>query len=208
MRKYTATRNVFCDIETIPAGEMLSLESIKIPGNIKKEETKQKWLEENGQAEIERQYHERGLDSMQGEIFCIGVAVEDDDPIVFDTIAEMADFMESGSFNYIGHNFRKFDAKFIWRHLIKHGRKYAASMFNFNKFHGNIIDTMELWACDDYQDRISLNNIARFLGVGNKTKGMDGSQVWSYVKAGRLQEVKDYCADDVRLVRRVYNAIV
>jgi len=118
---------------------------------------------------------------------------------------------------WVGHNISKFDAKWLVRHGIKSGLAFPSrfnlnlksglafpSRFNLNRYRGNVRDTMTMWGCGDYQDHTKLDDLARFLGVGKKTKGIDGSQVWQYYKDGKLDEIKSYCADDVELTRAVF----
>ena len=52
-------------------------------------------------------------------------------------------------------------------------------------------------------NRISLDKLCKALGLPGKGE-IDGSKVWDYVRDGRIAEVADYCADDVRKVWAVY----
>ena len=54
----------------------------------------------------------------------------------------------------------------------------------------------------------SLDAACAAFGVGLLKGDIDGSKVWDYVEAGRIDEVAAYCADDVRRVRAVYRAIM
>ena len=64
---------------------------------------------------------------------------------------------------------------------------------------------MELW--EGFGGRISLDNLAKQLCLGGKYEGMDGSQVWPEFKAGNIDKISEYCAEDVRLLREIYNKI-
>ncbi len=79
-------KNLFLDIETAPTSrndivEKLA-EDIKPPGNIKKEESKAKWMEENRSAALWDRVKATGLDGTLGELFCIGFAFDDERPSV------------------------------------------------------------------------------------------------------------------------------
>jgi hypothetical protein len=201
--------HIFLDIETIPGDKKPTVEDVKVPGNIKKQETREKWLEENAEEKIEELYHAQGLDSMSGKIFCISFAVEDEEPKTVFSSKEFGEAVSGYAMPiFVGHNSRKFDMKWIYRHAIKENAKDFAKRINFNKFRGNIEDTMEIWGCDDYREYVKLDDIAEFLGVERKSEGIDGSQVWEYVKGGRGDEVVKYCEQDVRVCRAVYKALV
>lgn len=198
-------QTLFIDIETIPGEEMPSLDSIKAPANYKDEAKILAYKEANQ----EEEWHKQSLNSMQGRILCIGVACEDRNPVVYtDLVAFDRDIMAIHSeVQWVGHNIAKFDAKWLVRHGIRSGLSFP-SRFSLDRYRGNVRDTMTLWACGDYQDYTKLDDLARFLGVGRKTPGIDGSQVWDFYRAGRIDEIKAYCADDVILTRDVYRRIM
>ncbi len=50
----------------------------------------------------------------------------------------------------------------------------------------------------------SLDAVARFLGVGSKTEGMDGSKVYQMWLDGRHEENAAYCENDVEILRGAY----
>ena len=52
--------------------------------------------------------------------------------------------------------------------------------------------------------RIKLDALCKALGIEGKPDDIDGSKVWDFVKAGEHQKVCDYCADDVRKTREIY----
>lgn len=68
-----------------------------------------------------------------------------------------------------------------------------------------IQDTMVMWAGQG--NRIGLDRLCRALGLPGKT-GMDGSQVWDLVQAGRIDDVVSYCDDDVRRLRSVHRRLI
>jgi predicted PolB exonuclease-like 3'-5' exonuclease len=53
------------------------------------------------------------------------------------------------------------------------------------------------------KDRISLDRLCKVLGLPGKDD-MTGADVWPYVQAGRLDEVAEYCRQDVRRVREIF----
>lgn len=71
------------------------------------------------------------------------------------------------------------------------------------RYHTRHLDLMEVLAC--YQPRAcaSLDTMARLCGFPGKL-GMDGSEVYAAVSAGRLDEVRRYCETDVMNTFLVY----
>lgn len=199
---------VYCDIETIPGEKMPSVDLVKAPAQMKKRETIEKWLAENGEAEREALWRKESFVPEQGRIICIGIAIDDGKPFAVDTVEDFYESIPNNVDLFVGHNFRAFDAPFIYKHAIRSGINVKIGQrFRFNKFRGNIADTMELWGCDVWGSKTKLDTIARFLGVGHKTDGIDGSRVFDYWRDGRVDEIKSYCCDDVELTRAVYKRI-
>jgi len=64
-----------------------------------------------------------------------------------------------------------------------------------------VFDTMTEWA--GLKDKISLGRLCKVLGLKGKD-GMTGADVWPTVQDGRLDEVAEYCREDVRRVREIY----
>jgi predicted PolB exonuclease-like 3'-5' exonuclease len=66
------------------------------------------------------------------------------------------------------------------------------------------LDLCDVLASFDGRSRVSLDGLARFLGLAGKPAGVDGGQVAQLVKEGRIQEVADYCESDVVNTYRVW----
>mgnify|MGYP000677458635 CR=1 FL=1 len=204
--------NVYLDIETLPGSEYPSLDEIQTPSNYKDEAKIQAYKE----AKLDEVYRQQALDSMQGRILCIGVAVEDEEPHTFYTYGEnewdallelkrVIDFLKSSP-TFIGHNVKNFDLQWIWRHAARLGLKHLCNRIPRHKFSDRVQDTAEIWAGPDFKAVCSLDRIAAFLGIDGKGE-MDGSMVYDAFMAGEHEKIRSYCADDVRLTRSVYKAL-
>nr|WP_295884166.1 hypothetical protein [uncultured Devosia sp.] len=68
-----------------------------------------------------------------------------------------------------------------------------------------VYDTMTAWAGNG--GRIGLDRLCKALGLPGKT-GVDGSMVWDLVRDGRIEEVVDYCDDDVRRLRSAHRRMI
>lgn len=99
----------------------------------------------------------------------------------------------------IGHNIIRFDRKFLRQRGIINGvvmhRLISEEVKPWDK--GVVYDTMTAWTGDP-REFISMNTLCQILGLPGKGDDIDGSKVWDYVAAGRIDEVAAYCNDDVR----------
>lgn len=213
---------LFLDIETIPCQRPGMLDEIRAgitpPGNISKPETIAKWMEENAAAEADKQYRKTALDGTLGEIVCIGFGVNDEcvgsitravgesegDVLqgFFDSLAQK--IHKSVIPRFIGHNVINFDLRFIYQRAVILGVKPSFNLPHDTRYNGpTVYDTMLAWA--GWGNRISLKKLCEALGIQVKSDGIDGSQVWDYIQAGKYLEVADYCREDVDAVRAVYH---
>jgi 3'-5' exonuclease len=215
---------VFVDIETLAAGPAINPDTLTPPGNLKKKETIEEWYAFSAPIQADKEYRKRSLDSMQGLIICIGVGIGDIEPTYFATeiadeehekeiVGKFSDYLfnslrsEFASIKFIGHNFRAFDALWLKRKCWKYNFNWLCQSINTSKYSGNVDDTMEIWSCDNYQEKAKLTDIAKFLGLGEKLDGIDGSMVHDLFHAGEFQTIWDYCCQDVVLTRTVYNRL-
>ena len=59
------------------------------------------------------------------------------------------------------------------------------------------LDLCDALASFDRRAMVSLHELCRVLGFPGKPEGIDGSQVESYYRAGRIKEIAEYCETDV-----------
>lgn len=199
--------------------------AVKAPGNYKDEAKIAEYVSAK-QAEIDAEIHDRVLktsfDGALGHIAVIGVALNDQAPTAFyvdskephkheaDIIKQFFDFLK-GQYNptrqmrprFIGHNIVNFDLRFLLQRAIVLGiRPPSFIPFNAKPWDDTVYDTMAEWS--GFKGSISMDKLAKALGLPGK-QGIDGSQVWPMVAAGRIKEVADYCANtDVKQTRDIY----
>jgi predicted PolB exonuclease-like 3'-5' exonuclease len=71
-----------------------------------------------------------------------------------------------------------------------------------------VFDTMQRW-WSGAKRTVALDDLAWALGLEtSKSDEVDGSQVFSLYKAGRLDIIREYNLKDVRLTRQVYERLV
>lgn len=216
MKQESAT--VYLDIETIPTQESVMqeyvLKSLKAPGNYKDTEKIAAYLEEAKEDALDK----CGLDGATNHIICIGVAIDDHDPISFSAEKYsherkmLEDFYKyvAGNLPYhgnvfVGHNVSGFDLKVIRQRGIVLAVKPGVSIpFDAKPWDLNPFDTMIQW---DSKNFIKLEKLALALGIKTK-KTMEGSEVYGAWKNGLHEQIAEYCRNDVALVREVYKRMV
>ena len=221
--------NIFIDIETIPAQRpdvMAEIKaSVKAPSQFKKPESIAEWLRTEGEAAAEEAYRKTGLDGAYGQLCVVGLAVDDGGPVTIyesdwqhphaerqilealscqltDWIAPNAAF----SARFIGHNVSGFDLRFLVQRSIVNGvrphmtldRAAHSKPWESDK----VFDTMVQWS--GVGNRISLDKLCKALSIPTPKGDIAGATVWDAVQAGRIAEVADYCAGDIRATRSVY----
>jgi len=216
-------KTIYLDIETIPTQRddvrAFIAKSVTHPGNIKKADSIAAWNENEKPAAVEEAVSKTGLDGAFGQVVCVGMDLRDDgEPLVISGLSEAdvlravneamkAEFEASDALSttIVGHNVSSFDLRFLVQRYIVNGikphhiiaRAAQAKPWESEK----VYDTMVQFA--GVGNRISLDKLCLALGLPGKGD-ITGADVWPMVQAGRLQEVADYCADDVRKTRAVF----
>lgn len=190
------------------------------PGNISKAETIAKWNEECRPAAIEEAVAKTGLDGAFGRVCVIGYAIDDrpvatiysddDEAWLLHEFAANLNALVPANERHttciVGFNCASFDLRFLTQRFIVHGikppmviaRAAQAKPWESEK----VWDCMVQWA--GVGGRISLDKLCLALGIPSPKGDMDGSQVWQFVKDGRIEEVAAYCKKDVEATRAVH----
>ena len=206
----------FIDIETIPAQSAEALEraraDVKPPGNIKKQESIDAWLADNREQAAREALAKTSFDPAQGHICTIGWAMDNDEPVT----AHARDVQDErdvlGAFfgalrpydrhTFVGHYISGFDLRFILCRSVVLGVRIPPCVPRDPKpWAGTVFDTMTAWS--GQRGTISLDNLCAALGIPGKD-GFDGSQVAEAWASGEHERITEYCADDVRRVRAVW----
>lgn len=186
-------------------------------------ELKDIWFERNSEsAKIEQateQWLKTSFDGGKGQICCICACLENQEfPTKMigtekEILDQLSNFIEvNASFDrvdaipyFIGHNSIKFDIPFLFKRYVINGIKPSFKLIPHARHGVNGFDTMVEWA--GFGNRISMDNLAKSLGIKGKTGGMDGSKVWPEYQAGNIDKIADYCADDVYCTKEIYNRL-
>lgn len=211
---------VYLDIETIPSqlpwvGEYVA-GTVKPPGTIKKAESLLKWEQESKADAVSEAMDKCSFDGALNHIICIGLAIDDEDPIaiVADTPDQEAFLLQTFYSKiaglpivtrFVGHNISGFDLRVIKQRSIILGVKPCNHIpFDAKPWDRNPFDTMYFW---DSKNNTKLDKIARAMGFEGKGD-IDGSDVYPLWKAGEFDKIAQYCKDDVALTRHVYKKMI
>ena len=217
-------------------------EDPKCPRNIKKAETTRDWQENTfpqlreaaqqkyqddlvkRESALEDTWRKTALHGEQGEIICIGWAIEDSEPSVcFRHPYESEAVLLQTFFNavyqqlnkrnpsWVGHNVQ-FDLRFLFHRAVILNVKPPINLYQDSKPWSELAqDTMMLWA--GIKEKISLDRLCKVLGIPTKDADLpngeviDGSKVWDFVQRGEVEKVATYCIGDVIRCREIYKRI-
>ena len=226
------------DIETITLPDFrervgLQLERMLRLGTMRLEQ-QQRYLDDIA-AEEERSYALGSLSAASGRVLCIAVHVgpvagldfsgieqpssehvfgidsegfeQGERKALFDFLELMKDF-DSEADELIGHNIIGFDLPFIFQRCLVQGIN-VRPFVNLSEHNvRGVFDTMHRWWLGARRT-VSLDDIAWALGIeSSKTSEVEGSKVFDLYQAGKLDLIRDYNLNDVRVTRKVYERMV
>jgi hypothetical protein len=127
---------------------------------------------------------------------------------LFDFLELMKDF-DCESDELVGHNILSFDLPFIFQRCLVQGMQ-VRPFVNLGEYTvRGVYDTMRQWWLGDRRSRVSLDDIAWALGIASsKTSEVEGSKVFDLYQAGKLDLIREYNLNDVRVTRKIYERMV
>lgn len=149
------------------------------------------------------------LDGTWGKVLCIGYAIDDglvqclsgEEKEIIKNFWEIAKKVDL----FVGFNVIDFDLRFLVQRSIILGVKPSVDI-SFRRYVSNpVYDVM--WEWTKWGNRISLDELARALGIPSSKGELDGSQVHEYYKKGKIEEITKYCGNDVEVTRKIYKKI-
>jgi len=207
--------NLYLDIETIPTQKPRLRE-------LAEQRALKKW--EKGRREHpfseEEAFLSTSLDAAFGEIVVIGVATADRKPKTYardlhesegDMLRAFRDDLHTlhsktkEGVRLIGLNVLAFDRPFVRQRGIVNGIGMppiiTAEVKPWER--EKVCDLMALWT-DDKWGRVSLDVLCAALDLPGKSNAFNGSDVWSAMQLGLVDEVAAYCGDDVTKTRACF----
>jgi DNA polymerase elongation subunit (family B) len=132
---------------------------------------------------------------------------EDEKKALQDFLNVMKDF-DPDCDELVGHNIIGFDLPFIFQRCLVHGIQ-ARPLVNLAEYNvRGVFDTMHRWWLGAKR-HVSLDDIAWALGIeSSKTADVEGSKVFDLYQAGKLDLIREYNLNDVRVTRKIYERMV
>ena len=126
---------------------------------------------------------------------------------LLDFLELMKDF-DCESDELVGHNIIGFDLPFIFQRCLVQGMQFRPFV-NLGEYNvRGVFDTMHRWWMGAKR-HVSLDDIAWALGIeSSKTSEVEGSKVFDLYQAGKLDLIREYNLNDVRVTRKVYERMV
>lgn len=165
------------DIETGPVSlDKLQdqMPEFKAPSNYKDEEKIAAYIEEQQSKWIEK----AALDASTGRVMAIGVKDSNGNTIIkeehFEGEREILQWFwdevtdTHADTTWVGFNSNNFDLPFLFRRSLVYGIQPGYSFRESRYWPARFLDLLEVWACGNREQRISLDKMARLLGVGGK----------------------------------------
>jgi len=200
------TNVIFLDIETW-AGDKPSLEDI-VPDARLKDPDK---IRADKEAKRDKVWRAQALSPIKGQVFCIGMAVDDEPSFAIvgadeQEVLEMLD-IELAAYSFpkiVGHNLYDFDALFLYYKGLKYRMKNVVNAFSDKT---NLIDTMVLLNGTSWKTMTSLDNMAKLLLGRSAKDDITGKDVHDLILAKQGDRVLEYCKNDVKILRDCYRVL-
>ncbi|HEX2270810.1 MAG TPA: ribonuclease H-like domain-containing protein [Pyrinomonadaceae bacterium] len=132
---------------------------------------------------------------------------QDEKQALLDFVRFMKDF-DPDCDELVGHNIIGFDLPFIFQRCLVHAIQ-VRPFVNLGEYNvRGVFDTMHRWWLGAKR-HVSLDDLAWALGIeSSKTDEVEGSKVYELYQKGRLDLIREYNLNDVRLTRKVYERMV
>lgn len=215
--------NLYIDIETIPSQASGAfqevLDAVKPPGQYKKPESIEKWMDENAEDVAKEEYHKLGLHGISGEIISIAWAIDDGEVKVatrpgnsevellnlfFECIIHEIRRIGEGEharLTWIGHNV-EFDLRYLKQRCLINNIK-PPFIIPADAKHGfySVFCTMKEWC--GWKGYVSQDALCKAFSIEGKSD-LDGSEVYQAWLDGEYDRIRNYNINDVRIVRELY----
>jgi predicted PolB exonuclease-like 3'-5' exonuclease len=162
-------------------------------------------------------FQKASLTAEWGRIVCISVGQikfdEDDVPFMQkksfygederDLLSSFVNFMNQVFFKapgikLVGHNIKGFDLPYIIKKSILHSIELPRQLHlhKVKPWENCLIDTYEVWKAGGWSSA-ALAHLCILLGIKNPKDDMNAGEVGAAFYAGRIEEIKNYCEEDI-----------
>ncbi len=199
---------IFLDIETFSGDKKPDLDTIKVPASYKKDEAILKYRIENQ----EREWRKESLQPLKGKIICTGLAINDEDPYIIngteeEIILELDKVIAKtkGLFEVVAFNGKGFDYNWLAFRAFKFEAKtisgFLRGLTRYDERWKDLAETVKFF---DYKVYYKFDDICKYFGIKSPKTKLSGDKVFDYYLDGKMDEIEEYCLDDVRALRELY----
>ena len=199
---------IYIDIETGPAANAADfMPEFEAPRNLKDPEKIHAALEDKRLEWVSK----LALSAVTGKVIAVGVAVEDGPVRVIGNVDERETLWDLWQYldtihdltpRLVGWNICGFDLPFLQRRSWMHDLPTPGWVFPRGRLSNYHTDLMRVWCGENLQDRIKLDTVCRWMGLGGKTDPNGGkhfAELWETDIVAAIE----YLCRDVDLVRQL-----
>jgi DNA polymerase elongation subunit (family B) len=236
-RRWVATMAdyIYLDIETGRTQQEMDVSDLQAPpahadeligsepASYKSDAAKQKWREERlnklyaeHHAAVDERYARTSLEPLHGWTICIGLAVDDAEPVVLwcDSERDTLELLQRGLLKYPGaeivaYNGMSFDFRWLAVRALHHGLDSLSARVLPRKRWGTrgLVDPYQAWEAGGYRARGRLPEVAGFLGYP-VTDTVSGADIHDLFVQGEHDAITGHVLEDVRMLRHVHRRMV
>ncbi len=175
-------------------------------------------------------FGETALQGTLGKLLCIGLAIDNngkaEKPCVCGqdkdtkslhldeakTLTQFWNHLDRINFDpkkdlIVGHNILGFDLPFLYHRSMICGVRPSHQLLNGKPWEiaEFIYDTMDRWQMGKFYEKVGLEELALAFGLDcPKTGEVHGGNLLESFRAGKHEEIREYCLKDVRCTRELY----
>ena len=107
-------------------------------------------------------------------------------------------FFKAPGIKLVGHNIKGFDLPYIIKKSILHSIELPRQLHlhKVKPWENCLIDTYEVWKAGGWSSA-ALAHLCLLLGIKNPKDDMNAGEVGAAFYAGRIEEIKNYCEEDI-----------
>jgi hypothetical protein len=202
---------------------MLDPATLDPPKSMKLDETIAKWRKEEAPKVVEKEYRSRSLIPHKSQVLCLAAAYGDNEPECWTgkehvIIKAFRDYLKSfnsydeffANLYWVGWNVR-FDITNIRMAAYRCGEEFFKNNRRIpplKRYDSRVVDLMEGFIRPMHSNtyKVSMDEACKYLGIQGKGD-MDGSKVYDYYIKDLIQEICDYCVDDVKKCQQIFDRI-
>jgi predicted PolB exonuclease-like 3'-5' exonuclease len=199
--------NVVIDIETIPTGEKLTVDEIKIPATMSKQETIDKWKIDKAPEAIEEEFRKRALIQHKCQVISWAIKTKETDiSLINDNeeilLTKLDQFISSlvkhpMEIIWIGVNIKSFDLTILRQRAMKYNLHKLYQSIPLISYSDQVIDLMHVFTGGKFKDYlVSKDDMCRFFDIKVEDKH-SGKEVYDLYLKKDYEDIRLHCLADV-----------